>query len=339
MSWLESLQTDRKKLAFLINGFEYTKAINIVAELGIPDLLANGPEKAEVLAGQAGAHPEYLGRVMRYLAAFGLFSRDQNGAFSLTPLGGLLRSGPGTMRASAIMNGGDAYKAAEGLLHTVRTGEPCWHHIFGQTMQEYFEQHPERGRWFNLAMQRRFQSYESLPQLFDLSHYELIVDVGGGTGALIAVALRSSPSSRGILFELPKVAQHAREYLQTQGLADRCQVVAGSAFDSAPPGGDLYILSWVLHDFLDDDARKILKTVRAAMGDHKSELVVLEGVVPEEIRLMSVIEMDFAMMYVGGKERTEAEWRELLTSARFNLAYIRRTDPYVGYDVIVAQPA
>ena len=217
-------------------------------------------------------------------------------------MGELLCSGPGKMRASAMVNGSDFYKAAEGLLDTVRTGNPTWQSVFHQTMQEYYESNPDAERWFDIMMESRVERYNSLLQLFNFSSYKVVVDVGGGNGALLSVILKGNPQSKGVLFELPKMAGLGRDFLISYGLSDRCDVEEGDALVSVPAGGDLYILSAVLHDYQDQDASMILTNVRKAIGKSKSELLILEGVLPDDIQLSPLIHRDFLLMCIGERK-------------------------------------
>ena len=147
-----------------------------------------------------------------------------------------------------------------------------------------------------------------------------LVDVGGGTGTLLAKVLRHRPKMRGVLFERPGMLELARGYLAEQGVADRCELVDGDFFSSVPAGGDVYVLKSVLHDWDDERCIAILQSCRAAM-DESARLAIIELVLPEHMTpsgpMLSAALLDLIMLaYAGGRERTEAEFTQLLDHAR-----------------------
>ncbi|WP_317983928.1 methyltransferase [Nocardia colli] len=157
---------------------------------------------------------------------------------------------------------------------------------------------------------------------YDFAQFETLVDVAGGEGTMLAEILCRAPRSKGILFELPAVAESARSRLAELGLADRCAVECGSIFDAVPHGGDAYILKHILHDWADDDAGRILSTVRAAMKPD-ARLLIIELVVPENTRPHPGKYIDLEMLVnTGGRERTAEEYRKFLARFGFTLSRI-----------------
>jgi hypothetical protein len=151
-----------------------------------------------------------------------------------------------------------------------------------------------------------------------------VVDVGGGTGTVVAEVLRARPEIAGVLLERPGMLQHARDYLREQGVADRCELVEGDFFASVPAGGDVYVLKSVLHDWDDERCVAILRTCGAAM-DASARLVIIELTLPERMTpsapLLSAALLDLIMLaYAGGRERTKAEFSQLLDDAGLRLA-------------------
>jgi SAM-dependent methyltransferase len=191
---------------------------------------------------------------------------------------------------------------------------------------QYFVQDPQEGALFDAFMaERARQRAAAVLGLYDFSTATQVVDVGGGRGSLIAAILAANPSLRGVLFDRPQVVEAAPPVLRAAGVTERCEVVGGTFFESVPPGGDLYILSVVLHDWPDDRAREILSNCRRVL-EPGGRLLIIDRVIPPGNEPWAGKFMDLRMMleHVGGRERTEAEWRELLASAGFRPGRITR---------------
>ena len=297
------------------------------AALGVADQLVAGPASAEALAGHAGAHAPSLHRLLRTLASVGVFTEPEPGVFALTPLGQTLTSSqPGSMRDLAIMWMETHYAPFAELLHTIRTGQPAAEHLYGQPFFSWLSHHPEQASRFTGAMANLTSGFKtaaiaSLP----LDGIRTIVDVGGADGTVLAAILAAHPHMRGVLFDLPHIITSAPKTLASHGIDDRGGCVGGDFFESVPAGGDAYLVSLVLHDWPDQQAQHILANIAAAAGSG-ARLLVLDFVVPPgdtpHPSKMSDLNM-LAMM--GGKERTETEWRELLTGVGFTGIEIRQT--------------
>ncbi|MFI6442576.1 methyltransferase [Streptomyces sp. NPDC050759] len=310
----------------MISGFWVSRVIHTVAKLEIPDHLAESPATAEALAVKTGMHAPSLYRVLRAAAAAGIFEEDADGAFSVTPLGATLRKDvPGSLHAFAVTElGGGHYRAWGDLMHSVRTGEIAFDHAHGMTIWEYFfERNPEDGQIFNASMTGLTGTVvEAVLEAYDFTPYRRPVDVGGGQGAFLSAVVGTNPEARGVLFDAPSVIAKAGPGLKARGVADRIETVSGSFFDSVPGGGDLYLLKWVLHDWNDDDNRKILQNVRSAMPEG-ARLVVVDTVVPvgNELSPSKFIDLDM-MIANGGMERTEQQFRDLFEASGFRLERI-----------------
>lgn len=319
-------------------GFRSTQALYVVAKLGVADLLVKGPLNSSELAGRLAVHEQPLFRVMRALAAQGVFTQDLSNDFGLTPISQLLRSDvPESMRYIVISYGERHYEAAGKLIHTVRTGETAFNHIYGKGLFDYLSENEEASMIFNLFMA---QSHRKSGDHLGRSYFkgrELVIDVGGGRGHLIAQILRQNPQLKGILYDLPQVVGQASKYLGEEGVGDRCQVVSGSFFESVPTGGDIYLLSRILHDWPDEKAGRILTNCRRAIRSDGTVLI-MDAVIPEGDAPHLGKQIDLQMLFlVGGIERTEEEWRRLLEYSRFELKGISKTG--VQFDVIEASPA
>lgn len=316
----------RDQLIRITSGFEISQATYVFAKLGVADHLALGPRRAEELASEVGAEPRPLFRLMRLLASIGMLSQDQTDHFGLTSLGELLRSDvPGSCRWVVISQNEERYRAAGELLHTVRTGETAFNHVFGVGMFEYNATHPQANAAFNAAMASIPAKGDFLLSLFDFDAVRTVADIGGGRGAILTSLLRGRPNLRGILFDLPQVLEEAETFLRENGVRDRCQLIAGSVLNSIPPGADAYLFSLVLHIFADLDAGKVLQNVRRVIPAGGT-LLLVELVIPPGEQPSLSKQVDLRMLYAtGGVERTEPEWRELLREAGFRLDAILST--------------
>ena len=205
----------QSRLAFFrqtFGGSWITQGIWVAAELGIADLLTNGPCTAGELAEKTHTHGDALYRVHRALASVGIFAEDAHGRFSLTPLADLLRTdGSTSQRPFAIMMGAEFHRAWGELLHSVRTGEPGFEKKFGVPFFQYMTEHPDRHRIYDSAM-GAFGKAESKPVLdaYDFAPFRIVVDVGGGSGLFLTAMLNQYPALHGVLFDLPAVADRAR---------------------------------------------------------------------------------------------------------------------------------
>ena len=308
----------------LIGGYRVTQALYVVTKLGIPDRIALEPKDAESLARETGTHPQRLFRVLRALASVGVLAMDETSRFGLTDMGRLLTTdSKGSLAAPALFAGEEAYRAWGDLLHSVRTGETAFDHVYGMGHFDYLGQHPEASALFNRLMASSV-GWEGDPLAgYDLERHHVLVDVGGGKGVLIAQALRSFPRLEGILFDQSSALTEAPEVLRAAGVAERCRIIAGSAFDGVPPGGDVYVMSRILHDWPDEKAARLLANCRKVMAPG-AVLLLVDGVLPEGVPPPSRAWLDLVMLAVtGGRERTEKEWRGLLREAGFELTGFR----------------
>jgi hypothetical protein len=224
----------------LVVGYRISQAIYVVAKLGIPDLLASGPQDSEALAQATGIYAGALYRVLRFLAGVGLFDETLPRTFGLTPLGARLRmDAPGSTRPSALMLlDPPLWQAWGSLLHTVQTGETAFEHVHGQSMFDYLDTHRDSASVFQQSMTSNTAwSGMAITRAYDFSGLGTLVDVGGGQGLLLATILQAYPAMRGVLFDRPEVVASAPAVLGAAGVADRCTIVGGDFFAGVPPGG------------------------------------------------------------------------------------------------------
>lgn len=325
-------------LQYMIGGCSTSQLIYAAAKLGIADRLAIGPKRSDELAAEVGAQPEFLYRLLRALAVVGLFTERPGRTFALTALGALLKSSdPQSLRGWAIVHGEELYRAWGGLLHTVQTGQPGFEYSYGSTWWDHLDRHPETAAAFNQQMTTFFeQRNAAVAEAYDFSSCRTIVDVAGGQGALLAAILQANPAARGVLFDLPAVVESAPQLLEQAGVQARSEVVGGDMFAGLPTGGDAYLLATIIHDWNDENAVAVLRNVRQAMG-REGRLLLVEVIVPSDSSRSPTKIMDVSMMVLmHGKERTEAEYRELYRAAGFALTRVIETES--GYSIIEGRP-
>lgn len=318
----DQLTPEYHALLAIVQGYERSRAVTVAAELGVADLLRDGPRDVAGLAAATGSHAPTLYRLLRALATIGVFAEDDDGHFTLTPMGEYLRRDhPLSVDPAARMFGADyEWRAWGDLLHSVRTGETAAHHALGVDVWEYRRRHPEHGEIFDATM-RTFSRADSarLVAAHDFGRYGCVADVGGGTGAVLAAVLAAHPAVRGVLADQEHVVAGAPAVLREAGVSDRVTIATADFFHRVPRGADAYLLVRILHDWPDDDAVRILRTVRAALGPHGRVLVV-DAVVgpPGEDPLTKFLDL-VMLVSAGGRERTGPEWQDLFARAGLGL--------------------
>jgi hypothetical protein len=311
-------------LMAMITGAWLSQAICVAARLGLADLLASGPRRVAELANSAGAHAASLFRLLRALAAAGVLREIEPGLFELTSLGQQLRSGvPGSLCNLAMVVGGEeARRSWSDLLYSVRTGGSAFRHIFGTDTFQYRAARFEDAAIFNEAMaELTRQVAEAAIASYDFRGIDTMVDVGGGNGTLLSILLASVPSLHGILFDLPSGTSGASEVLGAAGVSERCRIAHGDFFQAVPAGADAYMLKSVIHDWDDERSRVILTNCANAMPRH-AKLLLIEQLLPAKAEELAthrrVLLTDLNMLVMaGGRERGEAEYRDLLGSTGF----------------------
>jgi hypothetical protein len=313
------------QMFLLSEGTTVCTAVALAAELGVADLVANGPRSSDEIARATSTHPNALYRLLRFLSVFGVFSEVEPHRFQQTPVSELLRNGtPGSMRPWMRMVGLAAWGPMfAGAMHSVKTGEPSFKRSTGVEFFDYLTAHPREGEIFNLAMTAFGQGVvAAVVQAYDFGTADRLVDVGGGHGALISAILEANPRLKGTLFDQPHVTEGARSALKATAVADRCEIVSGDFFESVPAGGDAYVLKWIIHDWDRDRAVTILRNCRGAMHQ-TGRLLLIESVIsgPDQPDPGKI--MDFVMLLgLGGQERTEQQYADLLREAGFHLTRV-----------------
>jgi C-methyltransferase len=305
-----------------------SQAITAAAQLGIADALADGPLTVNEVAARVNANADALRRLLRALVSKGVFRHCRDGRYELNALAATLRSdAPVSMNSAARFYGSQEQRERWTLLvDAVRTGNSVVPALRGTESFDYFAEQPELAELFDQTM-TNVSELTTAPVVagYDFSSYRVIVDVGGGQGPLLASILSGAPASRGVLYDLPRVVAGAPNVLCEHAVADRVRIAQGSFFDGVPSGGDAYLLKNIIHDWTDDKAVQILRNVRAAAGPDATVLLV-ELVIPEHNRDFPGKWVDLEMLLnLGARERTAAEYRDLLSQAGWRMTRVVRT--------------
>ncbi len=309
----------------LATGAWTTQVLYVAATLGIADQLAAGPRHAADVAAAVDADPDAVYRLMRAMASRGALRERRDGRFALTAVGDALREdSEGSLRDMVLFIGHPARWADWGsLLYSVRTGEPAAEMLRGMPFFEYLDTDPEFAAVFNNAMTAASGlSDEVALQAYDFTGCRLVVDVGGGHGAVLATILRSAPDARGVLFDLPAVVAGAGPLLADAGVAQRAAVEGGSFLETVPAGGDLYVMKNIIHDWDDEHSLTILRNIRTGIAEG-GRLLLLEMVLPERTSPFIGHLLDLEMLVtLHGRERTRAQYADLVGRAGFRLTRV-----------------
>ena len=315
------------ELSQIMAGAVLARAMCIVGDLGIADLIERGQSRpASELAAAAECDPRSLYRTMRFLASYRIFEETEPGRFALTPLAEALRSdADGSFRPAARMFA-RLFVGLQEFEHSLRTGESGLTKALGEPLFSFLANDPEMAAIFDAAM-TSFHGPETPAVLdaYDLSGLGTLADIGGGNGSLLIAALNRHANLNGLLFDLGHVAGRAREHVRAAGLEERCRIEGGNFFESIPPGAGAYLFRHIIHDWSDEQAVRILENCRAAIPAD-GRLLVVETVVPAGNEASPAKDMDIQMLiYPGGMERTEDEYRELFRAAGFEMTGVTST--------------
>ena len=316
----------------IAGGYCLPRSLHVVAELGIADELDETPRSAGELAAAVDAEADALGRALRLLAAHGVFEIEGE-TFRHSPASRLLRSDhPQSMRPFARMFGLPIFWETSGAMeHSLRTGLPAAGEVFEEGFFGYLAQRPEEGQVFNAAMAAKAHgAIAGILSSYDFSAFEVIGDIGGGSGHLLrAILAGPAPKAKGVLFELPHVIEEA------SGIAsERLTLQAGDFFEDPLPTCDAYLLMEVIHDWGDEESAAILRAIRHA-APAGAKLLLIETIVPDDPGPDWSKMLDIHMLtLLGGRQRTEQEYEALLAGAGFVLE--REIDTRAGISILEA---
>lgn len=327
----------------LLSGHAVVRAIAVVAELRVADHLLQGPLEVRELAQRCEAHEDSLFRIMRTLAAVGVFTKWGSPArFGLNELSNWLRSDvPNSLRDFARVRGGELCWDAWRTLHQAsKSGECAFKLAHGAEFFDYLQRHPAADREFNHGMRSlSSQVHTAVIRAYDFSRFRTLTDVGGGSGAFIAALLSAHPGLQATLLDRPSAIELSGDVLRDRGVADRCSCVAGDFFNGVPAGSEAILLSRILHDFSDRDVERILQNCHDALPPG-GKLLIVEYVVTDDEDGIAAKLFDLHMLaYFGAaRERSREEFEQLLAESGFCLQRVVRTDASIALIEAVAQP-
>jgi hypothetical protein len=308
----------------LLGGHWVARTVQVLAQIGIADRMKGGPKSAAELAEATGTHAPSLERLMRAAAMFGVFT-VAGGKYALTPVGDTLRSDtPNSIKNFASFFAEPWYwEVWCEFGHTVKTGQPAFGKRHGMPAFEWLSKHPAALETFAKAMTSfTRQIGVAVAEAYDFGKIHTLVDVGGSHGTLMTALLKSNPTMRGIVFDLPQVVEGAKAPLGQAGLGNRTECVGGNFFEGVPKG-DAHVLKHIIHDWSDEQCVTILRHCRASMP-RDGKVLLVEAVIPDgpEPHFGKLLDLEMLAMTQGGKERTAGEFRELLGKAGFTLSKI-----------------
>jgi hypothetical protein len=320
----------------MLRGYFITQGLYVAVRLGLPDLLAAGDRSCDDLAAKSGVSADALYRLMRALAGEGVFFELGERRFRLAEMGAMLRTdAAGGMRDSTLIAGDAQYKVWSIFREAVKSGTPGFDRIFRQPLFEFLEGHQEIHETFDGSMARISRwAREAVLEFCAFHDGETVVDVGGGTGSLLAGVLERYAGVRGILLDLPVVAERARKVFAGSALLDRLEFVGGDFRRLIPPG-EVIILSSILHMLEDDAALALLRRCSASLRS-QGRIIIVEQVLGEPNARDPSKWNDLNMLVMtGGRERTFAEYADLLKKAEFDEPHLSgASEALGGYQVV-----
>ncbi len=294
------------------------------AKFDIASHLSAGPKSIEELAVLTGCNEDNLYRLMRFLASVDLFREEANRHFANTETSALLaQNHPESLRSLVLFYSGEMSRSFDQLATCVKEGKAAFDITYQQPVFAYFKDHPNAGKRFNEAMKEKSQIViTSCMSAYDFGKFSKVYDIGGGTGHFLTALLQKNTRMRGLLFDVAAVVKEAQPNLKSFG--ERCGVIAGDFFKSIPNDGEAYLLKSVVHDWNDADVLKILSKCHAAMSS-RATLVLVEPIVSAANPYSKCMDV-YMMAITGGKERTRADFEELLKKAGFRVESVIQTD-------------
>ena len=311
-------------------GHIVAQALNVAARLKLADHLGAGPRSAAELAKATQTDANALYRVLRALASVGIFTEVAPRSFALTAPAELLRSDvPNSMHAMVVfLCDPEHFQAYREMMHSVKTGETICQRVYGMPIFEHFAKNQAWSDVFNSAMTSF--SAAVIPaalEVYDFGSIGTLMDVAGGHGFVLTSILNKYPKMRGILLEVDHVCEGASQRIGKLECSGRCQIMTGDFFKSIPAGADAIIMKHIIHDWDDAEALTILRNChRALAGKPNAKVILLEAVLApgNEPQFGKVLDLEM-LLFTGGRERTEEEFRTLFAQARFQLTRVLPT--------------
>ncbi len=333
---LASLPMEQLEDVINVRNLVTRQAVRVVASLGIPDLIAAGITDLDALALRVGADSDSFRRLSRHLVNRGVFTAPTSSTLGLTAVGELLRSGEKNGRHLYFQVTGVAPRfeaALAGMMHSVLTGEPAYAHIHGEELWQQMEKEPLLAASFDADMNIHAREVGPvLAQHYDWTGVSRAADVGGGSGELLRSVLTHLPAMTGTVIEFADVALRARKAMDDAGFASRCDVVEADFLQRVPAVADAYLLSWILHDWKDEQAVTILRHCRAAAGSDGRVLVIEQ---PYDLVADSGLDLRM-LVFFGARERTRQEYEMLAQAA--GLRVVSWAPLVSGFSVMDCRP-
>ncbi len=309
-----------------LDGAWFAQMMYAAAELDIAGALSEGPRTPEQVARTVGVDADAIHRLLRSLAAHGVFARTDAGRYRNNRMSNTLRAGVANSTRDMVRFVGHPVLREQwsGIVNVIRTGVDATRTLRGMPSFEHMDADPELAEVFHAAM-ASLSAVEvpSVLAAYDFGRFPVIADLGGGRGRLLAAVLRQAPTSRGVLFDLPGATEGAADYLDAAGVSDRVTLVHGSFLSTADlPEANAYLLKHILHDWDDEESMKILSAI-GEKAPPDATLLLIEMVVPRTPHRHASFSLDIEMLVqTGGRERTAEEFRELLWDSGFHLERI-----------------
>ena len=324
----------QERVMEIVLGVLHGRCLIAAAELGVADTLASGPQPVEELAAKVGANADNLFRLLRALETIDVFKQVSPGVFANTPVSDCLRKGA-TGSQWAFVNllapGFGIWDGYTEMLETLRTGRTALFDRWGHDLWEYYRRNPVRAEIFNESM--RSMTAPMTPAVtaaYDWSRFPVIADIAGGIGTQLIDILDANPGCRGVVFDQPEVVATAIPH-------ERVERVAGNFFENIPVEADAYILRNIIHDWSDEDALSILRTLRRATKP-TARVTLIEWLIPDTPDFNFGKWTDITMMVaVGGRERTRADFERIFRQSGFELEEIVATAS--TFTIIVGRPS
>ena len=315
------------------DGVIHGSALVSAAELGIADALRDGPLPVDEIAKRTGTEAGNLFRLLRALDTIGVFRQTTPGVFENTSTSSYLRQDVAGSLWPMVRLWGRGWGYLEGngaLSETIRTGKTALFEDWGYDIWEHYRRHPEQWAVFNEAMRcMNIPATPTVTAAYDWSRFPVIADIAGGIGSQLVDILDAHPNCQGILFDQAEVIATAISH-------PRMQSVAGSFFERIPVEADAYVLRNIIHDWDDESAALILRTLRPSVKED-SRVMLVEWLIPETPGFHFGKWSDIVMMSsVGGRERTRSDFAKLFRAAGFELVEVVPTASH--FTIVIGRP-
>jgi len=328
-----------QRLRQLLHGFQLTRVVTACAELNIPDLVRDEPRSIAYLAEITKTKSAHLSRLLRAAVTLEILSEPSPNHFALGIYGQYLCSDhPENLKAVAVCFAQPwVWHSWGNLTESVKTGQTGIELFSGEKFFDYLSSRPVAQSIFSAVMASGLALDEELAACLDFSGKKSIADIGGARGTFLCKVIQKWSQAEGIIFDLPSVKSEGDQYIESQGLKNRVSFEGGDFFDGLPQGCDCFLLRYILHDWNDDECRLILRNCYAALPPSGSLIIVDTLMADAKENELRARLLDINMMIqTGGRERTEAEFTELLKEAGFKVESVTRLKARPGMAAIVA---